>query len=87
MFHLLVPNNDPPFPVQPLTEVQVMGSIYMEKNVQVKMSNTKTYITLLMANRNINKCITKLTHCHIILSPYNSVLKAENRGAFVVCDV
>lgn len=30
-FYLLVPNIEPPFPVQPLTEVQIMGSICSEQ--------------------------------------------------------
>lgn len=30
MLYLLVPSIEPPFPVQPLTVVQVMGSIYSE---------------------------------------------------------
>lgn len=38
MFYLLVPNMEPPFPVQPLTEVQVMGSTCENINISSRMN-------------------------------------------------
>ncbi len=40
-FYLLVPNIEPPFPVQPLTVVQVIGSICSEKTQLLKMFYSK----------------------------------------------
>lgn len=37
-FYLLVPNIEPPFPVHPLTEVQVIGSICREIKTRSKPS-------------------------------------------------
>lgn len=44
MLYLLVPNIEPPFPVQPLTDVQVMGSICSETNKYMK-TKKHTYVT------------------------------------------
>ncbi len=40
-FYLLVPNIEPPFPVQPLTVVQVIGSTCSEKTQLMKMFYSK----------------------------------------------
>lgn len=46
MFYLLVPNIEPPFPVQPLTEVQLIGSTCSQKKLQCKQQITQSWLTV-----------------------------------------
>lgn len=81
VFHLFVPNIEPPFPVQPVTEVQVIGSICSERKIlstAPHKNNIKPwatiwtqrlyvlYITMFWHHESISTCVTLLYNFHQI---------------------